>query len=291
MRLPRALHFRRGYIANLGLVAALAGRGGAVFSDGLNHASLIDARALSRAECGRTPTSTSPRSRGCSRLRRAREADVSDAVFSMDGDLAPLPRTAALCERHDAWLVVDDAHGFGVLGEGGPRRSRTSACASPRIAYMGTLGKAAGVHGAFVAGEEALIEWLVQRARTYIFTTAARRSSRCALIGEPRADRGRGAPAYAPSRMIGESKRVWGALPLAIAAFAKPPFSRSSSATTAAALELAEGLAAAASGCRRSARRPCRRGARGCASRSRRRMTPSMSTSSRPRCTKLARRK
>jgi 8-amino-7-oxononanoate synthase len=98
---------------------------------------------------------------------------ASDAVFSMDGDIAPLPELLALCERHDAWLVVDDAHGFGVLGEGGRGTLAHFGIASPRIVYMGTLGKAAGVHGAFVAGEETLIEWLLQRARTYVFTTAS----------------------------------------------------------------------------------------------------------------------
>jgi 8-amino-7-oxononanoate synthase len=107
---------------------------------------------------------------------------ATDAVFSMDGDLAPLPELLELCERHDAWLVVDDAHGFGVLGERGRGALSQFGIASPRIAYMGTLGKAAGVHGAFVAGDEALIEWLVQRARTYVFTTASPPLLACALM-------------------------------------------------------------------------------------------------------------
>ena len=97
-------------------------------------------------------------------------------------DSRRLPELAALCERHDAWLVVDDAHGFGVLGEGGRGALSHFGIASPRIAYMGTLGKAAGVHGAFVAGEEALIEWLVQRARTYVFATASPPLLACALM-------------------------------------------------------------------------------------------------------------
>ncbi|HNH23810.1 MAG TPA: aminotransferase class I/II-fold pyridoxal phosphate-dependent enzyme, partial [Accumulibacter sp.] len=111
-----------------------------------------------------------------------RKLILSDAVFSMDGDLAPLPGLLALAERFDAWLVVDDAHGFGVLG----RQGRGSVDhfrlpASPRLLYMGTLGKAAGVAGAFVAGEATVIEWLVQRARSYIFTTAGSPMVACAL--------------------------------------------------------------------------------------------------------------
>jgi 8-amino-7-oxononanoate synthase len=183
VRLPRALHFGAGYLANLGLVAALAGRGGTVFSDELNHACLIDGARLSRAEVRVYPHL------GLAALARMLESCdttgklvATDAVFSMDGDLAPLPELLALCERHDAWLVVDDAHGFGVLGEGGRGALSHFGIASPRIAYMGTLGKAAGVHGAFVAGEEALIEWLVQRARTYVFTTASPPLLACALM-------------------------------------------------------------------------------------------------------------
>ena len=101
---------------------------------------------------------------------------VSDAVFSMDGDLAPLPGLLALCERHDAYLLVDDAHGFGVLGargQGSLAHFDIVPAAHPRLVYVGTLGKAAGVAGAFVAGAEDVIEWLLQRARTYIFTTGA----------------------------------------------------------------------------------------------------------------------
>jgi len=97
---------------------------------------------------------------------------ATDAVFSMDGDLAPLPDLLALCERHDAWLVVDDAHGFGVLGESGAGSLAHWRLSSERIVYMGTLGKAAGVFGAFVAGGADAVEWLLQRARTYMFTTA-----------------------------------------------------------------------------------------------------------------------
>jgi len=174
VRLPRALHFGAGYLANLGLVAALAGRGGTVFSDELNHACLIDGARLSRADVRVYPhLDVAALARMLEDCATPGKLVATDAVFSMDGDLAPLPELLALCERHDAWLVVDDAHGFGVLGEGGRGALAHFGIASPRIAYMGTLGKAAGVHGAFVAGEDALIEWLVQRARTYVFTTAS----------------------------------------------------------------------------------------------------------------------
>ncbi|MDE2618166.1 MAG: aminotransferase class I/II-fold pyridoxal phosphate-dependent enzyme, partial [Burkholderiales bacterium] len=98
---------------------------------------------------------------------------VTDSVFSMDGDIAPLPQILALCERHGAWLVVDDAHGFGVLGENGRGALEHFQLRSPQLVYMGTLGKAAGVSGAFVAAHETVIDWLVQRARPYIYTTAA----------------------------------------------------------------------------------------------------------------------
>ncbi|HJY78562.1 MAG TPA: 8-amino-7-oxononanoate synthase [Burkholderiales bacterium] len=183
VRLPRALHFGAGYLANLGLVAALAGRGGTVFSDELNHACLIDGARLSRAEVQVYPhLDVAALARMLESCTTPEKLVATDAVFSMDGDLAPLPELLELCERHDAWLVVDDAHGFGVLGEGGRGTLAHFGIASPRIAYMGTLGKAAGVHGAFVAGDEALIEWLVQRARTYVFTTASPPLLACALM-------------------------------------------------------------------------------------------------------------
>jgi len=101
-----------------------------------------------------------------------RKLVVTDAVFSMDGDIAAVPELVRLCERHDAWLVLDDAHGFGVIGAAGRGVLEHFSVASPRIVYMATLGKAAGVFGAFVAGEPELIETLMQRARPYIYTTA-----------------------------------------------------------------------------------------------------------------------
>jgi 8-amino-7-oxononanoate synthase len=120
VRLPRALHFGAGYLANLGLVAALAGRGGTVFSDELNHACLVDGARLSRAEVQVYPhLDVAALGRLLESCTTAEKLVATDAVFSMDGDLAPLPELLELCERHDAWLVVDDAHGFGVLGERG----------------------------------------------------------------------------------------------------------------------------------------------------------------------------
>jgi 8-amino-7-oxononanoate synthase len=160
-------------MANLGLVTALARRGAAVFADKLNHASLVDAALLSRADFKRYPHLDLE---ALERMLRAspssRKLIVSDAVFSMDGDIAPVRELVAIAERYDAWLVLDDAHGFGVLGEGGRGVLEHTGIRSPRIAYMATLGKAAGVYGAFVAGTPELIELLIQRARTYVYTTA-----------------------------------------------------------------------------------------------------------------------
>jgi 8-amino-7-oxononanoate synthase len=171
--LPRALLFSTGYMANLGVVTALAGRDDAVFADRLNHASLNDAALLSRATLRRyrhADLESLERQLAGSRARR--KLIVSDAVFSMDGDIAPVPQLIVLCERYDAWLLLDDAHGFGVLGAGGRGVLEHFAAGSPRIIYMATLGKAAGVFGAFVAGQPEPVEYLIQRARPYIYTTA-----------------------------------------------------------------------------------------------------------------------
>ncbi|MCQ1549048.1 MAG: 8-amino-7-oxononanoate synthase [Candidatus Accumulibacter phosphatis] len=179
----RALLFSTGYLANLGIVPALVGRHDAVFADRLNHASLIDAVQLARADSQRYPhgdLAALERLLATSPARR--KLILSDAVFSMDGDLAPLPGLLALAERFDAWLVVDDAHGFGVLGrQGRGSLDHFNLPAARRLVYMGTLGKAAGAAGAFVAGDATVIEWLEQRARTYIFTTAASPIIACAL--------------------------------------------------------------------------------------------------------------
>jgi 8-amino-7-oxononanoate synthase len=172
-RLASALCFSSGYMANLGLVTALAGRGAAIFADKLNHASLVDAALLSRADFKRYPhLDLEALERMLDASSSSRKLIVSDAVFSMDGDIAPVRELLALAERHDAWLVIDDAHGFGVLGEAGRGVLEHAGIRSPRIAYMATLGKAAGVYGAFVAGTPELIALLVQRARTYVYTTA-----------------------------------------------------------------------------------------------------------------------
>ena len=169
----RALTFSSGYLANLAIVTALAGRGDAIFADRLNHACLNDGALLSRAEFVRYAHGDVAALRARLAASDApRKLIATDAVFSMDGDLAPLPALLALADEFDAWLVVDDAHGFGVLGEG---RGSLAECGlvSERIVLMGTLGKAAGVAGAFVAARAAVIETLVQNARSYIYTTAA----------------------------------------------------------------------------------------------------------------------
>lgn len=172
---PRALSFSTGYMANLAIVPALVGRGDAVFSDKLNHASLIDAAQLTHADSRRyAHGDIAALSAMLEASTARRKLILTDAVFSMDGDIAPLPELLALAERHDAWLVIDDAHGFGVLGEHGRGSlSHFSLPTSKRVVLMGTLGKAAGVAGAFVAADALVIEWLLQRARSYIFTTAA----------------------------------------------------------------------------------------------------------------------
>jgi len=177
--LPKALYFYAGYAANTGCVPALVERGDAVISDALNHACLIDGARLSRADIQVVPhNDMAALERALVAAQGARRRLVlADAVFSMDGDLAPVPEMLALCERHDAWLMVDDAHGFGVLGEGG-RGSLSHWGVVPgrhtsRLIYMATLGKAAGVSGAFVAGGAPVVDWLLQKARTYMFATAA----------------------------------------------------------------------------------------------------------------------
>ena len=169
----RALTFSSGYLANLAILSALAGRNDAIFADRLNHACLNDGALLARAQYVRYPhgdmVALEQRLAGS---KAGRKIIATDAVFSMDGDLAPLPRLLELADAYDACLVVDDAHGFGVLGEGRGSLAHFGI-ASERIVYMATLGKAAGVAGAFIAAHPAVIETLVQTARPYIYTTAA----------------------------------------------------------------------------------------------------------------------
>jgi 8-amino-7-oxononanoate synthase len=167
---PRALLFSTGWAANCGVLRALLDKTGTLVADELNHASLIDGGRLSGAAYRRVAH------RDLDGFARALAAErgggpvvvATDSVFSMDGDVAALPALAGLCREADATLMVDDAHGFGVLGEGGQgARGHEQA-----DVYMATLGKALGVSGAFVAGSEALVEFLVQRARSWVFSTA-----------------------------------------------------------------------------------------------------------------------
>jgi 8-amino-7-oxononanoate synthase len=168
----RALVFSTGYMANLAVVTTLLERHDLVLEDRLNHASLIDAVRLARVDSKRYRHADADHAASLAPQDR-HSMIVTDAVFSMDGDLAPLPALAALAAARQAWLLVDDAHGFGVLGQHG-RGSLDHFGLRPAhpIIYMGTLGKAAGTFGAFVAGSADLIETLIQSARTYIYTTA-----------------------------------------------------------------------------------------------------------------------
>lgn len=170
---PRALLFSTGYMANLGLVCALARRGDLVAEDRLNHASLLDAARLSGARVKRyahaDPAAAARRLAG----NAARKFIVTDGVFSMDGDCAPLAELARVAGERGAGLLVDDAHGLGVTGrEGSGSLSAAGLPVTAVTALVGTLGKAFGTFGAFVAGPEEVIETLVQRARSYIYTTA-----------------------------------------------------------------------------------------------------------------------
>lgn len=171
---PRALLFSTGYMANIGTIRALTDSGDLVVQDQLNHASLLDGGFLSRAEFGRYPhgdLGAAAALLGGNEARRKLLA--TDGVFSMDGDLAALPDMADLADQQDAWLMVDDAHGFGVLGASGRGIAEHFDMDLVRLPILvGTLGKAFGTFGAFVAGSEALVESLIQFARTYIYTTA-----------------------------------------------------------------------------------------------------------------------
>ncbi len=171
---PRALLFSTGYMANLGLAQAMVRKGDTVLEDRLNHASLLDGGLLSGArlmryrhkDAGELDTKLASRKQG-------EKLVLSDGVFSMDGDIADVAALADTCQKHDAWLMIDDAHGFGVLGDNGRgtlEHTGVSTAAVP--VYMATLGKALGTAGAFVSGSDELVETLIQRARTYIYTTA-----------------------------------------------------------------------------------------------------------------------
>ncbi|MBK9161797.1 MAG: 8-amino-7-oxononanoate synthase [Nitrosomonadales bacterium] len=227
---PAALLFSTGYMANLGVVQALVGKDDTVFADKLNHASLNDAMLLSRAKVQRYRHGDMAQLDSLlAKQQGGRKLVITDAVFSMDGDIAPLPELLALCEKHDAWLLVDDAHGFGVLGaqgrgclshfgldgesgnpserdelQGAAQRATTHTAlvgeelastrysrspAQPgfeRVILMGTLGKAAGVSGAFVAADRVVIDTLVNHARSYVYTTAAPAALAVALMASLR---------------------------------------------------------------------------------------------------------
>ncbi|SFU57546.1 8-amino-7-oxononanoate synthase [Nitrosomonas eutropha] len=175
--LPRALLFSTGYMANMAVVTALVGREDAIFADRLNHASLNDAALLSRARFIRYPhLDLATLEKQLKTTQARRRLIITDAVFSMDGDRASVAELLALCQRFGAWLLLDDAHGFGVLGEQGKGSLYNLQEVErniPHLIYMATLGKAAGVSGAFVAAQAPMIETLIQYSRTYGYTTAA----------------------------------------------------------------------------------------------------------------------
>lgn len=175
---PRALLFSTGYMANLGVITSLVGKGDAILEDRINHASLIDAGLMSGARLQRylhtdCDSLDSHLKKHLKKHNSGRRLIVTDGVFSMDGDLAPLNELANTAEKHDAWLMVDDAHGLGVIGKQGRGTVDHIGLDPQRVpVLMGTLGKAFGTFGAFVAGSDTLIETLIQQARSYIYTTA-----------------------------------------------------------------------------------------------------------------------
>ena len=170
----RCLLFSTGYMANMGVVQAMMGRGDVVLEDRLNHASLLDAGLLSGARFSRfAHADVSAANRLLSKYPEQDKMLLTDGVFSMDGDIAPLPELAQACQQYQSYLMVDDAHGIGVLGERGRgclEHFDLEPSAVPVL--MGTLGKAFGTGGAFVAASDEVVEYLIQNARSYIYTTA-----------------------------------------------------------------------------------------------------------------------
>ncbi|MEQ1738301.1 MAG: 8-amino-7-oxononanoate synthase [Methyloglobulus sp.] len=169
----RALLFSTGYMANMGAISALVGRGDTVFEDRLNHASLLDGGLLSGAKFKRYVHADTDHLDNLLTKAEGNKLIVTDGVFSMDGDTAPLQALSDIAKKHFAWVMVDDAHGLGVLGDnGGGILEQTGLKQDDVQVLVGTLGKAFGTFGAFVAGSEDLIETLIQKARPYIYTTA-----------------------------------------------------------------------------------------------------------------------
>ena len=170
----RALLFSTGYMANLGVITSLMGRHDAIFSDKLNHASLVDAALLSRAKIERYPHNNMQTLESLLEKSQAQyKLIITDGVFSMDGDLCKLPKIVEIANTYKAWIMVDDAHGLGVLGDTGRGILEKYGLGEKDVPIlMGTLGKSFGVFGAFIAGSELLIETLIQTARSYIYTTA-----------------------------------------------------------------------------------------------------------------------
>ncbi|MDH5444362.1 MAG: 8-amino-7-oxononanoate synthase [Gammaproteobacteria bacterium] len=171
---PRALVFSTGYMANLGVISALLGQGDAVFEDRLNHASLLDAGLLSQARLQRYQhLDGDDLDHKISSSRAKQKLIASDGVFSMDGDIADVKQLAQIASGYDSWLMIDDAHGLAVMGQTGRGTLEHFGLGVADVPIlMGTFGKALGTFGAFVAGEEVLIETLIQKARSYIYTTA-----------------------------------------------------------------------------------------------------------------------
>ncbi len=186
---PRAILFSTGYMANLGLCQALLGKNDFVFEDRLNHASLIDGGLISGARFQRylhNDIFSLQQKLSKASNKSANRLVLSDAVFSMDGDIASIPALSSLCKKTDSWLMLDDAHGFGTLGKTGKGCLQHFSLTNKDVPiYMATLGKAMGTAGAFIAGSEELIETIIQKARTYIYTTAMpaalAEATRCSL--------------------------------------------------------------------------------------------------------------
>ena len=179
----RVLLLSSGYIANLAVITALVGKGDSVLHDRLNHASLLDAGLLSGARFSRYLHNDLNSLQQRLHKAQGNRLLVTDGVFSMDGDLAHLPELAAQAKAHNAWLMVDDAHGFGVLGNtGGGLVEHYGLSTEDVPVLVGTLGKSFGTSGAFVAGSEELIETLIQFARPYIYTTSSPPAVACATL-------------------------------------------------------------------------------------------------------------